>query len=187
MTSPRHKRRRMKRVRLYAGALFRHSRGFPFATNLSLVSIPIGLAAVGIGQDVSRAFTILWPGAPQPVYVWGAVLVVGGINVAAGIALPRPSLERAGLSVLAAAFAFYGLAVLVALQANGLVTGGLALTIALSAMQRAHIILRSAQRLIRANTLDEAREAAEEVISATELNAGALERAAGLRHHGGPP
>jgi len=167
-------------LRLRLRTLFRHSRGYPFATNLSLASIPVGLLAVAIGPEVSKAFTIVWH-SPTPVYVWGVVLVVGGCNVAVGIARPTPSLERAGLGVLAVAYTFYGISVLIGLGAGGMVTGPFFLAMALSCLQRAHIILKAARDLTAAVTVEEAREAAEEVVHLREDAAGQLENAAGVR------
>lgn len=134
-------------VRRVARSLLAQSRAYPFATNLSLVSIPIGLLAVIIGQDVSRAFTDVY-NRPEPVYVWGVVLMLGGINVAYGIVWHVPSLERGGLYVLAVAYAFYGVSVIVGLGVGGLVTGPISLTLAISAMQRARVIFANAHGLL---------------------------------------
>jgi hypothetical protein len=117
-----------------------HGRGYPFATNLSLISIPIGLLAVMIGPNISRGFVAVYAGRPEPIYAWGVVLLLGGINVAIGIGRRLPSRERAGLYVLALAYAFYGVSVIVGLGVAGLVTGPVFITLALSCLQRAHII-----------------------------------------------
>jgi hypothetical protein len=122
------------------------SRATPFAANLSLVSIPIGLVALLLGPSVSSAFTLVYH-RPELIYVWGVVLLLGGANVAHGIIARSPSRERGGLYVLATAWGFYGVSVLVGLRVGGLVAGPLAVTLALSALQRARVINLSAARL----------------------------------------
>ena len=126
-------------------ALRAHSRGYPFATNLSLVSIPIGLLAIGIGPDVSRGFTVVFGQFPEIIYVWGAILLLGGSNVAVGLGKRLPSRERAGLYVLAAAYAFYGVCVILGLGWGGMVTGPAFIALAVSCVQRARVILTAAR------------------------------------------
>lgn len=123
-----------------------HSLAYPFATNLSLISIPIGLLAVMVGPPISTAFDRVYH-RPELIYVWGAVLLVGGLNVAFGIHQQLPSVERAGLYVLAFPWIFYGISVIIGLRLGGLVAGPLALTIGLSCWQRARYILTEAKYL----------------------------------------
>lgn len=129
---------------LFINELTKRSSAYPFATNLSLASIPIGLLAVAFGQDVSKAFTYVYH-RPEPVYVWGVVLLLGGFNVAAAIAGNVPSKERGGLYVLAAGWAFYGVSVIIGLGQGGLVSGPLALIVAVSCVQRARSIMAHAK------------------------------------------
>lgn len=126
-------------------AIRNHGRGYPFATNLSLASIPIGLLAVAIGPGISRGLGEVYAGRPEPIYAWGVVLLLGGFNVAIGIGRRLPSRERAGLYVLGMAYAFYGVSVMIGLGRGGLVTGPIFITLALSCIQRAHIILVAAR------------------------------------------
>jgi hypothetical protein len=128
-------------------ALQNHGRGYPFATLLSLVSIPIGLLAIVIGPDVSRGFTIVFFGRPEPIYVWGVLLLLGGFNVAIGIGQRLPSRERAGLYVLALAYAFYGVTVIIGLGWGGMVTGPVFIVLALACLMRAHVLLVAAKAL----------------------------------------
>lgn len=128
-------------------ALSNHGRGYPFATNLSLVSIPIGLLAVIIGPEISRGFTAVFGNRPEPIYVWGVLLLLGGGNVAVGIGQRLPSRERAGLYVLAVAYAFYGISVIVGLGWGGMVTGPVFVVLALSCVMRARVILAAAKAL----------------------------------------
>lgn len=128
-------------------AVRNHGRGYPFATNLSLASIPIGLLAVIIGPDISRGFSAVFAGRPEPIYIWGVVLLLGGGNVALGIGQRLPSRERAGLYVLAVAYAFYGVSVIVGLGWGGTVTGPIFIVLALSCVQRAGVLLAAAKSL----------------------------------------
>jgi hypothetical protein len=128
-------------------ALRNHGRGYPFATLLSLISIPIGLLAIIIGPGISRGFGVVFLGRPEPIYVWGVLLLLGGGNVAIGIGQRLPSRERAGLYVLAVAYAFYGVSVIVGLGWGGMVTGPVFLVLALSCVMRAHVLLVAAKAL----------------------------------------
>jgi hypothetical protein len=114
--------------------------------NLSLMSIPVGLLAVAIGPEVSRAYSLVYH-IPELIYVWGTVLLLAGGNVAFGVIRRRPSQERAGQFVLAAAWGFYGISVIIGLKAGGLVAGPLALAMALSCLQRAAFIMTTARVL----------------------------------------
>ncbi len=122
-----------------ARSIARHQGKYPFAANLSLISIPIGLLAIFVGQNVSRAFSLVFH-RPEPIYIWGVVLLLGGCHVAYGVIRSRPSTERAGLFVLAAAYAFYGVSVIVGLEVAGLVAGPTFVVLALSCVQRARAI-----------------------------------------------
>lgn len=141
--------RRIARVDLLGvlRAVRNHGRGYPFATNLSLMSIPIGLLAVIIGPNISRGFSTVFAGRPEPIYIWGVVLLLGGSNVALGIGQRLPSRERAGLYVLAVAYAFYGVSVIIGLGWGGMVTGPIFIVLALSCVQRAGVLLAAAKSL----------------------------------------
>lgn len=128
-------------------ALRSHGRGYPFATNLSLASIPIGLLAIIIGPKISRGFALVFGDRPESIYVWGVLLLLGGVNVAIGIGQRKPSRERAGLYVLAAAYAFYGVCVILGLGWGGMVTGPVFVTLAVSCTMRAHVLLVAAKAL----------------------------------------
>lgn len=126
-----------------ARLLLSRSAAYPFATNLSLITVPIGLIAMIIGPEVSRAFTIVFS-TPVLIYVWGVWMVLGGLNVAWGILRNTPSIERAGMFVLFAPLSFYGVFVMVGLGRGGLVTGPVFCVLAVSCLQRARIIHRAA-------------------------------------------
>lgn len=127
----------------FARLLLSRSAAYPFATNLSLVTVPIGLIAIIIGPEVSRAFSIVFH-TQLVVYLWGVAMALGGLNVAWGIMRHTPSIERAGMFVLCVPLAFYGVFVIVGLGRGGLVTGPVFLVLAVSCLQRARIIARAA-------------------------------------------
>lgn len=127
-----------------ARALLDRSMGRPFATNLSLLALPVGLLAILIGPAISSGFTHVWHDRAMPIYVWGVALLLGGFNVAAGLAQGKPARERAGLFVLAAAYAFYGVCVMIGLDWGGMVTGPSFCVLAVSCLQRARYLKRTA-------------------------------------------
>lgn len=129
---------------IVARALLGRSSAYPFATNLSLITIPIGALAVLIGPEISRGFGNVFH-RPELIYVWGVWMFVGGLNVAAGILRGRPAVERAGLYVLVVPLLFYGVFVVVGLGRGGLVTGPVFCSLAVSCFQRAQFILRASR------------------------------------------
>lgn len=126
-----------------AQMLLSRSAAYPFATNLSLITIPIGLGALVIGPAVSRAFTIVFD-SPAVIYFWGVWMVLGGLNVAWGVLRNTPSIERAGMFVLFLPLSFYGACVMIGLGRGGLVTGPVFCVLSISCLQRARIIHRAA-------------------------------------------
>ena len=136
--------------------LYNRSRHYPFATNLSIITIPIGILAVIIGPEISQGFTNVFD-RPETIYIWGIWMLVGGFNVAVGILRQHPAVERAGLYALTAPLAFYGVFVIVGLGIGGLVTGPVFCGLAVSCFQRAQLIARSSkERVILRATLTEA-------------------------------
>lgn len=134
----------MKRVTRGYQTLIQRSSSRPFATNLSLVSIPIGILAIVIGSAISSGFTHVWGDHAVSIYVWGVTLLLGGYNVAAGLLGGKPARERAGLFVLATAYAFYGVCVIIGLGWGGMVTGPTFVALAISCLQRARDLKRTA-------------------------------------------
>lgn len=133
------------------------SLAYPFATNLSLITIPIGALAVVIGPKISRALSTIFH-QPGLIYIWGIWMFVGGLNVATGIMRQRPAVERAGLYALVVPLMFYSICVMVGLGHGGLVTGPVFFGLAVSCFQRARFIVRSRQDLrdLRARIADAA-------------------------------
>jgi hypothetical protein len=133
--------------------LVRHAAAAPFATLIPLAAVPIGLLSIAIGPEVSRAYSIVFH-QPELVYAWGAVLTLGGAYVAAGIMRRTPSYQRGGLYVLAFAFLFYGVSVMIGLGRGGLVTGPMFCTIAAACLLRARLILVKAKDLVQRGDTD---------------------------------
>jgi hypothetical protein len=96
------------------------------ATFCLIGSLPRLLGAAG-PQSVEAVFPV-WLR-----YSWGAVLVVGGAALLAGVMSGRPRLERPALSLLAGATLAYAAAII---GLNGFVKGGLAaaFVVAIAAM-----------------------------------------------------
>lgn len=141
----------MGRLRLWLRVLINRSNGRPFATNLSLLAIPIGVLAVVIGTAISSGFTHVWGDKALPIYLWGVALLLGGFNVATGLIKGLPARERAGLFVLAAAYAFYGICVMIGLGYGGMVTGPTFVGLAVSCLQRARALRLGAEPYDRAD------------------------------------
>lgn len=139
-------RRLHPRAATLAGArtLIGRSSAYPFATNLSLITIPIGVLAVCIGTEISRGLGAVFH-RPEVIYIWGIWMFLGGLNVAVGILRQRPTVERAGLYVLTVPLLFYGVFVVVGLGRGGLVTGPVFCGLAVSCLQRAQLMLRSSE------------------------------------------
>lgn len=152
--------------------LLDRSFAYPFATNLALATIPVGLLAVIIGQEISQGFSNVFH-RPELIYIWGVWMAVGGINVAAGIVRRHPAVELAGFYVLLVPLLFYGIFVIVGLGRGGLVTGPVFCCLAISCAQRARLIARGTkERVILRATLTEAT-----LVKAALLNTGMAETA----------
>jgi hypothetical protein len=115
----------------------------PTAVTLPLGMTLIGLAAIILGEDASRAFTEL--GGAAMIRVMGAAMLIGGLLVAVGIARSDYLLEVIGLALAAFGATVYGIGVVLGLGLNGLVTGPENLLIALAFFGRIAMISRRAR------------------------------------------
>ena len=115
----------------------------PTAVTLPLGMILIGLAAVILGENASRAFTEL--GGSAMIRVMGLAMLAGGLLVAVSIVRSDYLLEVMGLALAAFGATVYGIGVILGLGLNGLVTGPENLLIALAFFGRIALISRRAR------------------------------------------
>lgn len=92
--------------RLYLIAL-----GRPFTLPLGLAAIIVGCLALYHGAAVSVALSAITPETVAPgntiTRFWGALQVIGGIQVLRGVLTPRLATERSGWSFMIGAHIFY--------------------------------------------------------------------------------
>lgn len=131
-----------------ARALWVAWRTQPTAVTLPLGMVLIGLLAVILGENASRAFTEL--GGAAMVRVMGLAMLTGGLLVAISIIRSDYLLEVMGLALAAFGAAIYGLGVLLGLGLNGLITGPENILIALAFFGRIALISRRARGAARA-------------------------------------
>ena len=124
-------------------ALWAAWREQPTAVTLPLGMTVIGLAAVILGDNASRAFAELGGGAM--IRVMGAAMLVGGLLVAASIVRSDRLLEVIGLALAAFGATVYGVGVMFGLGTQGLVTGPENLLIAAAFFGRIALISRRAR------------------------------------------
>jgi hypothetical protein len=103
----------------------------------------IGLAAIILGDNASRAFTEL--GGGSMIRVMGAAMLVGGALVTTGIVRADYLLEVIGLALAAFGATVYGVGVVMGLGTQGLVTGPENILIALAFFGRIALISRRAR------------------------------------------
>ncbi|MGH3429982.1 MAG: hypothetical protein ACRDQZ_20835 [Mycobacteriales bacterium] len=116
----------------------------PTAVTLPLGMTLIGLAAVALGDNASRAFTELGGGAM--IRVMGAAMLVGGLLVATGIIRNDYLFEVIGLALAAFGATVYGIGVVLGLGTQGLITGPENLLIAIAFFGRIALISRRARQ-----------------------------------------
>ena len=115
----------------------------PTAVTLPLGMILIGLLAVILGENVSRAFTEL--GGAAMIRVMGLAMLTGGLLVAVSIIRSDYLLEVIGLALAAFGAIVYGVGVVMGLGTQGLVTGPENILIALAFFGRIALISRRAR------------------------------------------
>lgn len=99
------------------------------------VILPIpGVLAIIYGDSVSQALSNISAGILSRFM--GIALLVGGVAVIAGIAKGKSLVEAAGLTLMAAGCAIYGLGVVLGLGLAGVVAGAGFLAIALGTVLR---------------------------------------------------
>jgi hypothetical protein len=115
----------------------------PTAVTLPLGMIPIGLLAVVLGENASRAFTEL--GGSTMIRVMGLAMLTGGLLVAVSIIRSDYLLEVMGLALAAFGALIYGSGVVLGLGTQGLVTGPENILIAVAFFGRIALISRRAR------------------------------------------
>jgi hypothetical protein len=115
----------------------------PTAVTLPLGMILIGLLAVILGENASRAFTEL--GGSTMIRVMGLAMLTGGLLVAVSIIRSDYLLEVMGLALAAFGALIYGSGVVLGLGTQGLVTGPENILIAVAFFGRIALISRRAR------------------------------------------
>jgi hypothetical protein len=115
----------------------------PTAVTLPLGMTLIGLLAVILGENASRAFVEL--GGSAMIRVMGLAMLAGGLLVAVSIIRSDYLLEVIGLALAAFGAVVYGVGVILGLGFNGLVTGPENILIALAFFGRIALISRRAR------------------------------------------
>ncbi len=115
----------------------------PFSFTFSLVTVPVGLLAVLLGDRVSRAFSEIGEGVVSRFL--GVLFLVGGSLALAGIVRRTSVFEALGLSALSAGAALYGTGVILGLGMSGMVAGPGYLAISVALARRVQILLALAE------------------------------------------
>jgi hypothetical protein len=121
----------------------------PWSMVMTITAVPVGVAALLLGEDASRAFTIIGGGGFASAlipHLIGALLLFGGFLALAGVARHGHFWEALGLSCIAAGSLIYGFGVLVGLGLNGLIAGGLGIGNGVGAGLRAVLVASLVKR-----------------------------------------
>lgn len=98
---------------------------------LPLVLMSVGVVALVLGTDASKAFTDVGGGAI--IRIMGAAMLLGAMLIISSIIKPNPTREMCGLILCMFGAAVYGGGVIVGLHAQGIIAGlgyaGIALTL----------------------------------------------------------
>lgn len=116
----------------------------PTAVTLPTFLIPIGIAALILGDNVSAAFTNL--GGGTIIRCMGASMALGGILVITSIIRNDALAEVIGLALAALGAAIYGAGVITGLQLQGIVAGLGYLGMTVAFLGRILLLLRAAGR-----------------------------------------
>lgn len=115
----------------------------PTAVTIPVVMLPIGIAALILGDDASRAFANL--GGALLVRMMGAAMVTGSVLVIVSILRDDASVEVIGLAIAALGAAIYGAGVIMGLGTQGIVAGLGYLAITLAFLGRIRLLVRAAR------------------------------------------
>lgn len=117
----------------------------PTAVTVPLAMIPIGIAALILGEDASRAFTEI--GGGVVIRFMGAVMLAGGTSVLIAILRDDPLYELIGLVLAALGAAIYGTGVILGLGTQGVVAGIGYLAMSAAFLGRIRLLMRAAREL----------------------------------------
>jgi len=118
-------------------------RSRPTSVTIPLVMIPIGIAALILGENVSRAFTNI--GGGTIIRIMGAAMLLGGVCVLVSVLRSDPLQEMIGLSLIVFGAAIYGCGVILGLRVQGIVAGMGYLAIATGFLGRVLMLVREAR------------------------------------------
>jgi hypothetical protein len=135
----------------------------PTVTCIIFASIFVGVCALVLGEDASRAFIILGGenGGALIAHVMGGLLCMGGILSLAGVARLGSLVELLGLGFVSAGAFIYGGGVLLGLGINGLIAGGFAIGISVGTALRVMLLASAATQLYDNASADEGDDSGE--------------------------
>ena len=107
----------------------------PLAVTVPAAMVPIGIATVALGDNASRAFTLI-PGGSLIAHALGILLTVGGVLTLAGTLRMGTFVELLGLAFVAMGAFLYAAGVLIGLGENGIIAGGAYAAIAIGCLGR---------------------------------------------------
>lgn len=141
-------RRPSKRLSIFRTLTF-ELRIRPTVTSMTIASIFVGACALVLGEDASRAFTLIAgdTGGALIAHMMGAALLLGGVATLAGIARLGSLVELLGLGLISAGSFIYGSGVLIGLGINGLIAGGFAIGLSVGTALRVALLSRAAKQL----------------------------------------
>lgn len=122
----------------------------PTAVTIPVVMLPIGVIALILGDDASRAFANL--GGGLLIRVMGAAMVTGSTLVIVSILRDDVFIEGLGLSLAALGAAIYGAGVILGLGSQGLVAGLGYLAVTLALLGRVRLLVVTAPHTDRRDT-----------------------------------
>lgn len=105
------------------------------ATSIPIIMVPVGICATIMGENSSRAFTLI-SGGELVAHLFGLGLSIGGLLVVVGIMRAETFIEAIGLIMLGSGSLLYSGGVILGLRENGLIAGGMALAIGVGAFGR---------------------------------------------------
>lgn len=116
----------------------------PTVTSVAIASIPIGVIVLILGDGASRALTVI--GGSLPARALGLLLLAGGTCTVASIIRRDSFFEAVGAGCIAAGMAIYSASVFIGLRVQGLISGLLALSLAVGFLGRVLLLTSLAHR-----------------------------------------